>query len=286
MEILSNDLKKNPSRLSDEAAAIAFTGGQRVILITDAIDGIAEIFKTFLANPIGDAFIILEGGALTPRSKLRKLFEKVQNGAILACYEDNKRQISLLIRDILSQERLTATPDAAAYLEENLGSDRMVTRTELQKLALFKGAPGEVSLSDAKVCVGENGASSLDSIIYTAASGDLIGLEIALASILNEGLHSVVILRGISRHLQRLHLAAGMMDTGLSEDQAMKALRPPIMFKFTNSFRQQLQRWSKNKIAQAIELVTEAEIDCKKTGVPTEAICGRALLRVAQAARK
>ena len=58
------------------------------------------------------------------------------------------------------------------------------------------------------------------------------------------------------------------------------------MFKYTSGFRQQLQRWSKNKIAHAIELVTEAELDCKTTGLPAEAICGRALLRIAQAARK
>jgi len=286
IEISSGDLKSDPARLSDEAAAISFTGGQRVIRIPDGVDGIAKIFEDFLGNPIGDAFLVVEAGTLTPRSKLRKLFETAKVGATLACYEDNNRQISEIIRDVLSQSKLTASREAITYLEQNLGSDRMVTRKELEKLALYKGAPGKVSLEDARVCVGDNGSSSLDSVIYTAAGGDLVGLEVALARVLNEGLHPIAILRAIARHLQRLHLASGVMDKGQSPDQAMKALRPPIIFKFTNSFRQQLQRWSKNKIAHAIELVTEAELDCKTTGLPAEAICGRALLRIAQAARK
>jgi hypothetical protein len=32
-------------------------------------------------------------------------------------------------------------------------------------------------------------------------------------------------------------------------------------------------------------LVTEAEIDCKTTGTPAEAVCGRTLIRLASAAR-
>jgi DNA polymerase-3 subunit delta len=286
IEISSGDLKNDPARLSDEAAAISFTGGQRVIRITDGVDGTAKIFESFLDNPIGDAFVVVEAGTLTPRSKLRKLFETAKAGAALACYEDNNRQILEVIREVLSESNLTASREAITYLEQNLGSDRMITRKELEKLALFKGVPSEVSIEDARVCIGDNGSSSLDSVIYTAAGGDLIGLEVALARVLNEGIHPVAILRSIARHLQRLHLASGVMDKGQSPDQAMKALRPPIMFKFTNDFRQQLQRWSKNKIAHAIELITEAEIDCKTTGLPAEAICGRALLRIAQAARK
>ncbi|MBT3767314.1 MAG: DNA polymerase III subunit delta [Rhodospirillaceae bacterium] len=286
VDISAGDLKNDPARLSDEAAAISFSGGRRVIRIPDGTDGIAKTFEEFLSDPQGDAFVVVEAGTLGPRSKLRKTFEASKAGAALACYEDNNRQITDVIREILSQSQLTATREASAYLEEHLGSDRMVTRKELEKLALFKGAPGEVSLEDAMACVGDNGATSLDSVIYAAAGGDLSGLETALARVLNEGLHPVAILRAIGRHLQRLHLASGAMDKGQSPDQAMKSLRPPIIFKFTNGFRTQLQRWSKYKLAHALELVTEAELECKSTGLPAEAICGRALLRIAQAARK
>ncbi|MBT4488179.1 MAG: DNA polymerase III subunit delta, partial [Rhodospirillaceae bacterium] len=37
--------------------------------------------------------------------------------------------------------------------------------------------------------------------------------------------------------------------------------------------------------AQALAILTEAELDCKTTGLPAEAICGRALIRIANAAQ-
>jgi len=286
VELSGGDLKNDPARLSDESAAISFTGGRRVIRIHDGADGVAKIFSEFLDNPVGNAFVVVEAGTLSPRSKLRKTFESSKLSAAFPCYEDNNRQISEVIREVLSQFKLTASREAVAYLEQHLGSDRMVTRKELEKLALFKGGPGKVSLDDAVACVGDNGATSLDSVIYATAGGDLSGMEAALARVLNDGLHPVAILRAIARHLQRLHLATGVMDKGHSSGQAMKLLRPPIIFKFTNGFRSQLQRWTKIKLAHALELVTEAELECKTTGLPAEAICGRTLLRIAQAARK
>ena len=65
----------------------------------------------------------------------------------------------------------------------------------------------------------------------------------------------------------------------------MKALRPPVFYKHSAAFRGQLQHWSPRRLGQAIEIVTQAELDCKSTGMPTRLICSRALMRIAQAAR-
>jgi len=35
----------------------------------------------------------------------------------------------------------------------------------------------------------------------------------------------------------------------------------------------------------AMDIITEAENDCKVTGYPPETVCSRALMRIAQAAR-
>ncbi len=39
-----------------------------------------------------------------------------------------------------------------------------------------------------------------------------------------------------------------------------------------------------HRLARAMELLLEAEIDCKSTGFPSETVCSRALLRITQAA--
>jgi DNA polymerase-3 subunit delta len=46
-----------------------------------------------------------------------------------------------------------------------------------------------------------------------------------------------------------------------------------------------VQQWPPKRLGQALAILLEAELDCKTTGLPDEAVCGRALIRIANAAR-
>jgi DNA polymerase-3 subunit delta len=46
----------------------------------------------------------------------------------------------------------------------------------------------------------------------------------------------------------------------------------------------QLTRWPADRLATALDLLLQAEIDSKTTGLPAEEICGRAVLQITRAA--
>ena len=123
------------------------------------------------------------------------------------------------------------------------------------------------------------------STIYAACGGDPRTLDRSLARAFAEGIQPVTMLRAAARHLQRLHLARSLVDKGRSSEQAMVALKPPVFQGLRDQFRGQTRRWDGKRLAGALEIVTEAELDCKTTGTPVDAICSRALMRLAQAAR-
>lgn len=280
------DLKADPARLGDEAAAMSLNGGQRLIRIQDAADGLSAAFKSYLSDPIGDAMIVLEGGDLGPRSTLRKLFESDKAlAAALPCYGDEGRNLSDVIREVLQKNGLTADRDAMGYLLNHLGSDRQVSRGELEKLAIYMGDETTVTMAHAAACIGDSGAFSLDNVTIAAANGDHARLETALLRCFDEGNQPIVILRMLARHFHRLHLAKGHMGKGLNIDQAMAKLRPPIIFKQAPDFKKQLGTWDLTRISMALDVLTQAEMDCKVTGNPPETVCSRALMRIAQAAR-
>jgi len=280
------DIKADPARLGDEAASMSLTGGRRAVWVQDVTDAAADPFKALLAAPPGDALVVAEAAALGPRSTLRRAFEGARRGAAVACYEDDARSLSGVIRETLREHGLNPAPDALQFLIGHLGSDRLVSRRELEKLALYKGAPGEVTLDDAVAAVGDSGAVSLDAVAYATGGGDQAALDTALNRVFNEGENPVAVLRAASRHFQRLHLAAAMVHKGEAADQAMKALRPPVIFKFAAAFRRQLGLWPAARLGDALELLTETEIACKTTGMPAEALCRRALMRLAQASAR
>ncbi|WP_028878108.1 DNA polymerase III subunit delta [Terasakiella pusilla] len=282
----ASDVKSDPAIVADEAAAMSLTGGRRFIRIQDAADALTSAFKNYLEDPIGDAIIVLEGGDLGPRSTLRKLFEADKSiCAALPCYGDEGRNLSEVVRDTLQKHGLSADRDAMGYLLNHLGSDRQVSRGELEKLAIYMGDETTVTMEHAMACVGDSGAFSLDNVTMAAASGDHAALETALLRCFDEGNQPIMILRMLARHFHKLHLAKGHMQKGLNIDQAMAKLRPPIIFKQAPAFKKQLGSWDLARISMAMDILTEAESDCKITGNPPETVCSRALMRISQAAR-
>tara|TARA_R110000868_G_scaffold7354_16_gene40090 strand:+ start:1495 stop:2523 length:1029 start_codon:yes stop_codon:yes gene_type:complete len=273
-------LKDEPSRLTDEACAMSMMGGRRVVRLRDATDAVAGAAADAIAAE-GGALMIVEAGDLNPRSKLRALFEKSDGTAAIACYMDEGAGLDDLVRKSLADAGLQAGRDVVTWIAGNLGSDRMVSRMELEKLTLYAAGQSEITLEDAQAVIGDAAAVTLDDVVYASTGGNLKGLTVALARARFEGVAAIAILRAASRHLSRIEEAVSAMAAGASPDTAMKGLRPPVFFKQQNSFRSQIQRWRPQTLSRARAELIQAEIDCKSTGMPDDAVCERALMRLA-----
>ncbi len=279
---LSGDLLSgDPARLADEAAAMAMTGGRRVVRVRDAGNESVEAFTNFLEHPVGDALIVAEGGELDGRSALRKLFEKSEHAAALACYRDEARDVSAVIKETLQKNKVGIDNDALAWLTERLGGDRLVTRGEIEKLALYVGAGNTATLDDARVLVGDSAEIGLDDLVNAVAGGDTGTLERVQGKLDGEGVAAIAQLRAAQRHFARLHLCAGLMAQGRDEESAMMSLRPPVFWKEKNAFKAQLKRWSPPQLSRALALLLDAEIQCKSSGAPAELITAHCLMRLA-----
>jgi len=275
----------DPARLADEAAAIAMTGGRRVVRVRDAGNEATVAFESFLEHPMGDALIVVEGGELDGRSTLRKLFEKSDNAAAIACYRDEGRDLVAVVRDTLQRAKVKADDETLAWLVDRLGGDRLVTRGEIEKLALYVGEGKTATLEDARALVGDSAEIGFDDLANAAASGDVAELERARARLDGEGIPAIAQLRAVQRHFTRLHLCAGMIAGGRDEKGAMMALRPPVFWKQEAAFRGQLKRWTAERLGRALGRLLDAEIQCKSPGAPSELVAARCLMALAMGAR-
>lgn len=285
-ELTGDAIAGDPARLFDEAAAISMIGGRRVVRVRDAGDAAAGVFGDFLAAPAGDALVVVQAGNLASRSALRRAFEDSKTGAAMACYADNTQSLDRLVDEILVANGIVVTADARAYLSGNLGSDRGVSRSELEKLRVYAGDGGRVDAADAMACIGDNALRGLDDVALAAADGDRIGLDKALVMAQQEGTHEVAILRAMARHLLRLHWIAARLEAGEQGRKAVQGLQPPVFVFHVDRMVAQAGRWRREALSRALAQVLEAERLCKTTGMPEEAICGRALLQVSALARK
>ena len=292
-DLSAAEIKSAPGRLADEAAALSLTGGRRAVRVRDGDESLAAAVKLLLAGVESESLVVVEAEDLPARSALRKLFESERALAALACYRDDARALPGVIKESLGAAGLSASADAMAYLTAHLGGDRQVTRRELEKLALYMGAaPGgasgdarrQVALEDAQASVGDTAEITLDDLVYAMAEGRAAAMERALARAQQEGANAVAVLRAAGRHLQRLHLVAGLLAEGSAPEPAMKRLRPPPFWKLAPRFRSQAQTWRPALLARALARILAAERACKRTGAPAELICGEALHAIARGA--
>ncbi|MBV8200172.1 MAG: DNA polymerase III subunit delta [Acidobacteria bacterium] len=275
----------DPARLGDEAAQLSLTGGRRLVRVRGGDEGLAKPFLEFLTRMPGEAFVLVEAGELAPRSALRRAFEEARYAAAIACYPDTPRDLAALIRETLAAHKVTASRDAVQFLVEQLGGDRLLTRSELEKLLLYAGEGGRVELEDARLCISDTAALELDDAVMAAAEGDAVRLERVLCRVLQQGESPVTMIRALLRHVQRLHTLAARVTTGTSPEEVLRTARPPIFFKQEDSFRRQLLLWSEVQLRPQLKRLAAAELAMKTTGLPAETICRQAMLAVAQVAR-
>ena len=285
-EIPAENLRKNPGRLAEESATLPLTGNNKIIRVTDAGEKDHKTFKAFLPDGEPNSLVIVLAGELRGNSGLRHLFDHTSNLASIGCYPDEARDIRRLVREFCDQYNIRVTPEALEYLALHLGSDRMVTRQELEKLVVYLGTADQITETDAMAVIGDSAAYSLNVFAILVADGDQRQLMRTWASLRLEGTNPVQILRATLRHFQRLHQVVANVASGGSPAACIKALRPAVHFSVRDSFERQVRAWHPTKFSRAMSILAEAEEYCKKTGGVGHVVSGMAFLRILNAARK
>ncbi|HEU0117801.1 MAG TPA: DNA polymerase III subunit delta [Alphaproteobacteria bacterium] len=275
-------IAEDPARLMDEMTAQALGGGTRLVRVQQATESMTAGLATFLKEaPACDALLLIEGGDLEKRSKLRAACENDAGAVAIPCYVEEGPARQRAVTDILQAENLRIARDALMFLCDILPPDRIAMRSELEKLALYVRGKNVVVIEDILAVVQDAGAAELDDLIFAVGAGDLKRATLLMDRLLEEQTSVVAILRSAQRHFIRLQWARQQMDTGMSAGEAVKKLQPPVFWKYADSMTAQLRRWPAKKLESALQRLFDAEAAVKRTGTPDTALCSQLLLGMA-----
>ena len=291
----ADDLANDPAKLADEMSALSLLGDTRLIRLRLSHErngaAIAKTIKTLdIAPHTCAAKLIIEAGDLSPRSAVRKCFEGAKNFTAIACYADTQVSLANLVKTELSNLNIKIERGALDALLPLLEGDRRLARSEIEKLALYKGYGQEtdavLTLADIKLLAAGAGSAGLDDIVFEALSGNPLATDTKYLRALGGKVSAHAVMSTLQRHLVRLHQAACLMASGHSSDDAMRSLRPPVFIMHKSAFAGQLRTWPETALARAIGSALETEKQMKSTGMPAEALMGRLLLSLSAYAAK
>ena len=271
--------------LAAEAATRALLGGRKIVRVRDATDGFAAGAKAALEGP-GPGIVILEGGELAARSKLRALLEPAPRAAVIACYRERGADLAATARAILQEMGVGIDAPALEWLVQHQGEDRMRLRRELEKLALYVGPGNRATEDDVLACVAEGNSRSLDDALTAAFAGDVAAADAALSASFADGANAVQGARAALRHAQRLTQAAHAMAGGMSAGDALGTLRPPVFFRARPAMERALRHWRPERLEALSAALLETERRTKTTGMPDEVVFRQQVLSIALQGRR
>ena len=91
-------------------------------------------------------------------------------------YKDDDKSVAVLLRQAMIENNITIDRDAFNWAIMNMGSDRALTRMEIEKLIIYAGDNKTLSFDDVKKC--DNSSEyKIDDLVYSVASGNFKGVD-------------------------------------------------------------------------------------------------------------
>lgn len=280
----SQDIKNDPARLLDEVNSLALFGGSRLVWLKNAGNdkAITGVLDAISADPPVDTVLLIEAGDLKKGAALRKAAETGPSCIALPCYGDDGRNLHALIDDELGRANLKITSDARRLLADNLGGDRLASRGELQKLALFCRGKDMIEESDILAIIGDASALSVDEAVDCVLNGDLPGLDHALARIIASKTHIFLVLQACLRQFQMIDLVRARIE-GQREPaaQVLAEFGRRMHFRRKPMFEKAARSWNGRASANAIQHLSSAILEGRRLPALQESIARQALLAIA-----
>lgn len=243
----ASDLVGQPGRLLDEMNAIGLFGGDRLVWLKDAgnekplIEAIDILDKE---SPRGCSLII-EAGDLKKGAGLRKAVEGSRAAIAIPCYADDTRALSTLIDTELEAAGLRIVPAARQRLMESIGGDRLASRNEVRKLALYCHGRNVVEEEDVMAAIGDASAISVDDAVDAILKGDNGAFLSAMQKIMSSKTPVFLVLQACLRQFQLLELMRAEMDEKRTNaSQVIATLGRQLHFRRKPVVEQALRKWS------------------------------------------
>lgn len=256
----ANELREKQDALFAESCSPSMFGGRKAVIISGAGDGDTKIISDLVLSSSLCATVIITAGDLRVGS-LRKLFEDDSRLAAVACYTDDTKTLEALIHKELSASAgiKQVTPDAMSYMLSHMGGDRGITRSFLQKIAIYVSDKHVVDLEDVEKCLPDTSATSADDYMYSLTAGHINQTMVALDRLIYSGADANMLVRMLYNHFSKLL-------TAVVDGQLPKQL----FWKVADNFRMAMKIWPEDEIVNVLAKLNDLEKLCRTSGMQPE----------------
>lgn len=290
VDLTGAELRSDPARLADEAAAISLFGGPRYIIVEPAGEESVPALAALLDAPAAGNPVALVAGTLRPASALLKLALGHPAALAFASYLPEGADLGRMAMALAREQGLTLHPDLARRVAEAASGNRAVIARELEKFAAFVDASPERPRQIEEDVVDAVGAASeggdLSRLVDSVVDGDGTALEAELLRLAGEGIEGIALVRAVIRRMLLLARLRGEVERGNSASAVMASQGKSLFWKEKNAVGPQLSRWRFELIERSLGRLLEAERQVKASGSLGAALVDEELFAICRQAER
>ena len=253
------------ARLSDEANTIGLFGNRRALRVSPTTRNLLPAVEPLLARPPIDALVIIEAGELQRSNPLRVACERAPGALAIPCYGDTARDLGTVIDTAVQAAGKRISRPVRDLLAASLGSDRLVSRQELDKLILYCGDTPDISADDVTAIIGDSAAREIDTLVDAVFAGQLAVLDVTMAKLSGEGIDGNAVLASLLRHALGLLRARAAADDGKSGKDAMNLMRG-LPYPRQAAAEAAIRTWNLPRLRETIQILGQASASLRSDG--------------------
>ncbi|HAA56478.1 MAG TPA: DNA polymerase III subunit delta [Myxococcales bacterium] len=245
-----------------------------------------EGLARYLEDPSPTTCLVLldpnDSPQIDKRTKAGKLIAKYTVG----CRKPYDNQMPRWVEDRARIHKLRLGPDVAYRLLELLGNDLASLNNALERIALYLGGKGDVSIDLVNEQVAENRTYNLFELSGLIGDRNLQGALHLLRGLMETGEHPLKLLVLMAKAFRSLLKARVAYDQGARLHDMDAFVNPRIRYKRDEKVRelfQQVKRFTTPELIKAISLMQEADFSFKSTsGLTPELLMERLVIELCQ----
>ena len=237
---------------------------EKIIIIKRVTDKILKIIEEIEEKNITDVKIIFHADILEKKSKLRSFFEKSKKHACIAFYPDTNQVLSKLTYNFFNQKKISISPANINLIVNKCNGDRETLFKELDKIEYFSKNGKKIT---------EESIIKLTNLIENHSISDLVDNCLAknkkqIINILNENNFNnedcIMITRTFLLKSKKILKLSSEFKSNKNIDLTISSAKPPIFWKDKEITKQQIYKWTPEKIRKLIYSLNEIELLVKK----------------------
>lgn len=276
----------DPARLSDEASTMGLFGARRSLWVKPTSRNLGPAVERLLQSLAQDTLVVVEAGDLRRSAPLVNVCERSPKAMAMPCYADSPDDLARVVDATLAAAGLTIDRDARDLLVRSLGGDRLATRGELDKLALYAAGHAAVTVDDVEAIVSDVSSAALNGALDAAFSGQPVQVNDGCRRLAREGVSPSTVLTHGLRHALLLAAASAEIEAGRPLGSVVEAWRG-LSFDRKKSVGRHLTLWKTPSLRRIIDRLQATVLDSRRLSDLAEILTVRALLQIAaEAARQ